>query len=406
MREKRITIAMVGCFDTKATDFQVLYESLRQHKVKVISLNLGVRGSTDLFPVDYEAEDIAQSGGLNYDEMVATNDRSSVIESMGLAASQLVFKLHAEERIQGVIGMGGGGGTFLTLKAMSQLPIGFPKLCISTVATKDLSIQVGEKDILLMPSVVDIAGPNKISRLVIHRSAAAIVGMAKTDTAISSEKKKTIAISMFGNTTECVNFCTNILEDKGFDVLAFHAVGAGGRSMEALIRQGWIDGVLDITTTELADDLCGGICSAGPERLTAASEIGIPQVVVPGCLDMVNFGHLNTVPEKYQDRLLYSWAPDVTLLRTDDHENEMMGTQIAEKVNESKGHVSILIPTKGISKVSAEGGPFYRPKTDRLLFDSIKLNLNSQIEYEELDLHINDEAFAIRCVTELLQWMD
>ena len=405
MTEKKVTIAMIGCFDTKATDFHVLHDALSTHGVHIISINLGVRGTTDLFPVDYGAKDVAASVGFDYDQLVTSEDRSSVIDSMGMAASELIYELYKEKRIQAIIGMGGGGGTFLALKAMSRLPIGFPKLCISTVATKDLSVQVGEKDILLLPSVVDIAGSNKISRIVIQLGAAAIAGMSCADLSQSEDQKKTIAISMFGNTTDCVNMCSKLLEDEGFEVLAFHAVGSGGRSMEALISQGWIDGVLDITTTELADDLCGGICSAGPERLTAASKMGIPQVVVPGCLDMVNFGHLNTVPEKYQDRLLFSWAPDVTLLRTDKGENATLGKLIASRLNDSKGPVTVLIPAKGISKISAQGGPFHLPETDRILFDSIKQNIDPQIGFEEIDLHINDETFAARCVEELLKLM-
>ena len=406
MSEVIKTIAMIGSFDTKAADFEVLHNALDKLGVNIISINVGVRGSTDLFPIDYEAEEIANSGGLDFKHLVATDDRSFVIEAMGRAASQLVLELYKDNLIQGVIGMGGGGGTFLTLRSMSELPIGFPKLCISTVATKDLSVQIGEKDIVLMPSVVDIAGPNKISRLVIQQGAAAIVGMSKTKFPNSTDQKKTIAISMFGNTTDCVNTCSRLLEQQGYEVLAFHAVGAGGRSMEALIKQGWIDGVLDITITELADHLCGGICSAGPERLTGASKMGIPQVVVPGCLDMVNFAHMDSVPKKYQNRLLYSWAPDVTLLRTNEAENKELGRQIAEKLNSSKGPVSILIPTKGISKVSAEGGPFHKPKFDRVLFDSIKRNIDSGVGYMEVDNHINDQVFAASCVEKLLELLD
>ena len=400
--EGQKTVLMLGCFDTKSEDFQYLRTCLLKQGVSVLAMNTGVKETHD-FPVDFQAQEVAHSIGANLEHLQTTNDRSLVVEKMGNGAAKIIEHLILEEKIDGAIGMGGGGGTYIALSAMQAIPIGIPKLCLSTVAAKDLSRQVGTKDITLMSSVVDVAGLNKISRLLINQAAGAICGMIKSNNIVQPDAIGTIAISMFGNTTACVEKCSELLKAKGFEVLAFHAVGVGGKTMESLILDGFFDGVLDITTTELADDLCEGICSAGPKRLTAAAQIGIPQVVVPGCLDMVNYGHIDTVPERFRDRQLFSWAPDVTLMRTDEDENRILGTSMAQKLNASKGKVSILLPLKGISKVSQEGGVFYQPKVDKILFDTLKEHIDSSIPITEVNTHINDEIFAKRAVDELLK---
>ncbi len=302
----------------------------------------------------------------------------------------------------GAIGMGGGGGTYITLSAMQAIPLGIPKICLSTIATKDLSRQVGNKDITLIPSIVDVAGLNHISRLLISQAAGALGGMIASSDIDYPPTSGSIAISIFGNTTPCVDKCSELLKAKGYDVLTFHAVGVGGKTMESLIREGAFDAVLDITTTELADDLCEGICSAGPERLTAAADMGIPQVVVPGCIDMVNYGHLDTVPERFKDRLLYSWAPDVTLMRTNEEENRILGKSLAEKVSKSRSQATILLPLKGISQVSSEGGVFYKPEIDKILFDAIRNHTKADIPIREIDANINDDRFAEEAVETLL----
>ncbi|MDW3651967.1 MAG: Tm-1-like ATP-binding domain-containing protein [Bacteroidia bacterium] len=400
------TVLMLGCFDTKAEDFAYLRSSLIAFGTKVISLNTGVRGSGD-FPVEFEAEAVAQKTDMSLDELKESSDRSLVIEKMGKGAAHIIASLLAEGKVDGAIGMGGGGGTYITLLAMQAIPIGVPKFCLSTIASKDLSRQVGNKDVVLMPSIVDIAGLNSISRLLIKQAAGAICGMLQAGAAAPQKNiKGSIAISMFGNTTACVEKCTDLLKAEGYEVLAFHAVGVGGKTMESLISDGFFDAVLDITTTELADELCDGICSAGPDRLTAASKMGIPQVVVPGCLDMVNYGHLDTVPERFKSRQLFSWAPDVTLMRTNEEENRILASTMAEKLNASQGEVAVLLPKKGISKVSSEGGVFYKPAVDQLLFDSLKDQLLPHIPVEEMDTHINDEAFATKAVHTILNMLN
>lgn len=396
---------MLGCFDTKAADFNFLYTCLKKQGLEVISINTGVLGRTDRFPITYEAEAVALSGGQSLLDLQKNHDRGKAIEVMGKGAGQILSTLCETQRIDGVIGMGGGGGTYIFLSAMQQVPFGLPKICLSTLATKDLSSQILAKDITLIPSIVDVAGLNKISRVLINQAAGALAGMINAGMPEAEETKGTIAISIFGNTTPCVDACSALLSSRGYEVMTFHAVGAGGKTMEALIRENCFDGVLDITTTELADELCDGICSAGPDRLTAAAEMNLPQVVVPGCLDMVNYGALDSVPERYKSRLLFSWAPDVTLMRTNEEENKVLGQSFAQKINQSKRAVTVLLPLKGISKVSAEGGIFYQPHLDQILFDTIKKSVKDHIQIIELDAHINDISFAQRAVDELLVLM-
>ena len=397
------SIVILGCFDTKGEDFSYLLECIHAKGQKVISINTGVMESTASFAVDYCNTEVAEASGTTLEAIKNSGDRGKAVDLMGQGAAKILETLVAENKMKGVIGMGGGGGTYIALSAMQVVPLGMPKFCLSTLAAKDLSRQVGVKDITLMPSVVDVAGLNSISKLLIEQAAAAICGMVDVKVEEAENRKKSIAISMFGNTTKCVDKCTELLKDKGYEVLAFHATGVGGATMESLIHEGCFDALLDVTTTELADDLCGGICSAGPERLTAAAKRGIPQIVVPGCLDMVNFAHLDTVPEEFKSRQLYSWAPDVTLLRTNENENKVLGERLATKLNSSNGKAMVLLPKKGISQIDNEGEIFYKPEVDKVLFDSIKEHIKSSIPVIEMDAHINDEDFAVALVDNLIK---
>jgi uncharacterized protein (UPF0261 family) len=399
-------ILMLGCFDTKEEVFSFLRECILAQGEQVITINTGVMGSTERFTVDYESDQVALEAGLSINALRKEADRGHAIEIMGRGTAKIVARLIAEGKIRAAIGMGGGGGTYIALTAMQEIPFAVPKLCLSTLAAKDLSLQMGNKNITLMPSIVDVAGINRISKLLIEQAAMAICAMAKVSATEDSTALGSIAISMFGNTTACVDNCSELLKKHGYEVLAFHATGVGGKTMEALIREGYFDAVLDVTTTELADDLCGGICSAGPDRLNAAAEMGIPQVVVPGCLDMVNFAQLNTVPEQYKSRELYSWAPDVTLMRTNKDENYVLGQRLAQKLNQSAAAVAILLPTKGISQIDAEGGVFYRPEIDQVLFDSIKRYAEKKVTVIEVDAHINDKKFSEMLVKLLLDLIE
>ena len=396
------SILILGCFDTKGEDFSFLYQCIRAQGKSVITINTGVMPSHVEFPINFSSETVASEAGYDIHQLREKRDRGYAVEIMGLGAANIVAELVKEKKISAAIGMGGGGGTFITLTAMQQVPLGIPKLCLSTLAGKDVSRRVGNKDIILMPSIVDVAGLNSISKLLITQAAAAICGMADVIIADEQHVKGKIAISMFGNTNACVGKCSALLREAGYEVFTFHANGVGGRTMESLIRENYFDAILDVTTTELADELCGGICSAGPGRLDAAAELGIPQVVAPGCLDMVNFAQVDTVPECYRNRQLYSWTPDVTLMRTNEQENQLLGELLVNKLSHSAGPVTIILPTKGVSQVDKEGGIFYRPETDQVLFDTIKKNASGKIKVLEMDANINDEIFATVLVRELL----
>lgn len=394
---------MIGCFDTKGEDFSYLHSCLKETGVEVLTLNTGIFESPTNFKIDFDSADVAEASGSNILELRKSADRGKAIETMGNGAAKIVATLSSQGKVDGIIGMGGGGGTFIAIKAMLAIPFGIPKLCMSTLATKDLSAAIGNKDIVLMPSIVDVNGLNAISRTLIKQAAGAIQGMMNAQVSDQKENSGTVAISVFGNTTRCVDRCTKLLKEANYDVLSFHAVGTGGRTLESLALDGYFDAILDITTTELADDLCGGICSAGPNRLEAGAKMGIPQVVAPGCLDMVNFGALTSVPEKYKERHLFNWAPDVTLMRTNKKENEILGKTFAEKVNRSVGPVIVLLPLGGISKISAEGEDFYRPDIDTVLFDTIKENLKKSIQVIEIQANINTVDFAELAVKSLLE---
>jgi uncharacterized protein (UPF0261 family) len=400
--ENTTSIVMIGCFDTKAEIFASLYEELKRLNRKVITINTGIFGSTQLFPVDYENYEVVSLSGQDLSRLAATKNRAQAIEAVTKGAQVLLRQLLTSVgRVSGVIGMGGGGGSYIVLKAMQVVPFGIPKICISTLAAKDVTHLVGIKDIMLIPSVVDVAGKNSILLTLVRQASLAMDAMTK-DAGEPPKSKMRVAISMFGNTTPCADVCISLLSEKGFEVFPFHANGSGGRAMEELISGGYFDAVLDLTTTELADEFCGGICSAGADRLSAAAKAGIPQVVVPGCIDMVNFGAPETVPLRYHDRLVHHWSPDVTLMRTNFTENMELGNQLAERVLASEGPVAVFLPLRGLSEIDREGSPFHNERSNKKLFDTIREKLNGRIPLHELPYHINDYAFAQALVDDLV----
>ncbi|HEY2123195.1 MAG TPA: Tm-1-like ATP-binding domain-containing protein, partial [Chthoniobacterales bacterium] len=300
---------------------------------------------------------------------------------------------------------GGSGGSSIIASAMRALPIGVPKVLVSTVASGDVSFYVRGKDITMIPSIVDVAGLNRISRLIYSRAAGAICGMVQNAPPEASEDQPIITASMFGNTTDCVNECLKLLKAEGYEVLVFHATGAGGRAMETLVADGLVEAVLDITTTEWADELCHGVFSAGPERLDAPGQRGVPHLIVPGCVDMANYRAPSTVPEEYRKakRLFYEWNPSVTLMRTNAEENRQMGKIFARKANSATGPVAFLIPTRGVSMLDGDGQPFCDREADQALIDGIKATLKPGIPVVELDVNINDRAFASKAVEMMLE---
>ena len=328
-------------------------------------------------------------------------DRGEALETMSRGAAALLPNLYAQGRIHGVIALGGTGGTSVACAAMRTLPLGVPKVMVSTCAGTDVSGYVGVKDIVMIPSIVDVAGVNQISREVFARAAGAICGMVAAKVP-AGEDKPLIVASMFGNTTPAVNIAKGILEQAGYEVLVFHCTGTGGKTMESLIESGRIAGVLDLTTTEWADELVGGVFSAGPTRLEAAAKTGTPAIVTPGCLDMVNFWAPETIPQKFSGRTFYRHNPNVTLMRTEVAECRELGRIVASKLNTSTGPVTVLLPLRGVSMIDLDGGPFYLPQANQALFHELKNQLRSDISVIELDCEINAPAFATRCAEELL----
>jgi uncharacterized protein (UPF0261 family) len=397
------TIAILGALDTKGQDFAFLKSEIEKRGFTTLVIDTGVLGEPAFAP-DIPRENVASAGGTLLSDLLAKRDRGEAMGVMGRGAAVVLQNLHAEGKIHGAIGMGGGGGTWVATSAMRTLPVGFPKLMVSTMASGDVSPLVGTSDLVMMPSVIDVSGVNRISRQIYSNAAGAICGMASGEVA-SGEDKPLIAASMFGNTTRAVNQAKVLLENAGYEVLVFHATGPGGRTMEALIADRHIAGVLDMTTTEWADELCGGILSAGPHRLEAAANTGIPQVVVPGCIDMCNFGGRSTVPERHSNRLFYEWNPNVTLMRTTPEETAQMGKIFAEKLNAAKAPAVVYIPLKGVSELDVEGKIFHSPEAMSAFVDSLKANLRPDIPVIKMDIDINDPAFAEATAKALLDML-
>lgn len=399
------TIAVLGTMDTKGEEHAYVANLIRQRGHSTLVIDVGALDAPQLEP-DIRREEVASAAGVDLGELVHRRDRGETIKAMSQGAPIVLTRLYHEGKIQGVISLGGGGGTSIATAAMRALPIGFPKLMVSTLAAGNTAQYLGVKDIVMFPSIVDVAGLNRISREILARAAGAICGMVETTPAPAGESKPLIAASMFGNTTQCVQAAKRILENAGYEVLVFHATGIGGLTMESLIEAGMIDGVLDITTTEWADEYVGGFLTAGPHRLEAAAKTGTPAVVTPGCLDMVNFYAPESVPERFRGRKFYQHNPQVTLMRTSAEESRELGKIIAQKLNASEGPVTVLLPTKGISVISAPGQSFHDPEADRALFESIKSSIRADIAVVEIDAEINDPKFAEACAATLLKHLE
>jgi uncharacterized protein (UPF0261 family) len=393
-------IALLGALDTKGAEYGFVKECIEARGHRTILIDVGVLEPPSVRP-DIRREEVARAAGEDLAALVVKKDRGEAVAAMSRGAAALLPRLYAEGKFDGVIALGGSGGTFVACAAMRALPLGVPKVMVSTVAGSDVSGYVGVKDIVMIPSIVDVAGINRISREVFARAAGAISGMVETQVP-QGKDKPVIAASMFGNTTPCVNAARAIVEAAGYEVLVFHCTGAGGHTMESLIEAGLIAGVLDVTTTEWADEVVGGVFTAGPTRLEAAARHGVPAIVTPGCLDMVNFGAPDTVPEKFKGRRFYPHNPNVTLMRTTPEENRRMGEIIAGKLNLSTAPVTVLVPLRGLSMIDTDGQAFWWPEADRALFAALKKNLRRDIPVIEMDCDINAPEFAQRCAETLL----
>jgi uncharacterized protein (UPF0261 family) len=402
------TVLLLGTFDTKGQDFAFVEQLIRAKGHDVLKVNFGTFSEPKSAGEDFGPEEVAAAAGTTLEELRAKNDRGHAMTVMSRGAAVLVRRLYDEGRFQAILGMGGTGGSSVISAAMRELPLKVPKVLVSTAASGDTSAMVGTRNIVLVPSVVDIAGLNRISREVYRQAAGAVCGMLETEDAAEADEplKPVIAVTMFGNTTKCVERCKERLAALGYEVLVFHCTGTGGKTMESLVEEGLVTAVLDITTTELADELCGGVFTAGPTRLEAPGKRGIPHLIVPGCLDMVNFGPLETVPERYRDGKLVVWNPTVTLLRTNPEQNAELGRMVADKANRAKGPVRFLIPRRGWSILDSPGNEFWWPEADEAFLKTLKENLRPDIPLTEMDANINDEAFADQAVDQLLEMIE
>jgi uncharacterized protein (UPF0261 family) len=399
------TVVIVGALDTKGEEFAFVKDLIEKEGLKTLVVDFGVLGEPDFTP-DINRERVAKAGGGDLSHLTSGEHKDQAMKTMAAGLEAVVRNLHEDGKLDGIFGMGGSGGTSIATRAMRALPIGVPKVIVSTVGGGDVSAYSGTKDITFIPSIVDVAGINRISRTIYANGAGAITGMVQTEKPAAEDEKPLVTASMFGNTTKSVDHARQILEKQGYEVLVFHATGTGGRTMESLITDGYIAGSMDITTTELADEVCGGVFSAGPERVMAASRAGIPAVIVPGCVDMANFWGIDTVPEKYKGRNLYEWNPNVTLLRTNVEENKRIGEMIATAANASTAPVAVLLPLKGVSMLDSPGGGFWDPEADQACYTAIKGNLKPGVPVFELDYNINDPEFASKVAETLLDMLE
>ena len=402
------TIAIAGTFDSKGKEYLYVKGLVEELGLKAYMINTGV--FEPAFGPDVSNSEVAAEAGYDLKEIAARKDRALATEALAKGMEAIVPRLYAEGKFDGILSFGGSGGTSLVTPAMRALPIGVPKLMVSTMASGDVSRYVGTSDIIMMPSIVDVAGLNQISKLIFKNAVLAMAGMVSLGDQMqkdAEEHKPLIAATMFGVTTPCIEQAKAYLEDRGYEVMVFHATGTGGRTMESLIDAGFFAGVLDLTTTEYCDEVVGGILAAGPDRCGAAIRQQVPQVVSVGACDMVNFGEMDSVPEQFKHRNLYKHNPAVTLMRTTVEENVEIAHRLAEKWNGAKKDMVLLLPKKGVSMIDAEGQPFDGPEERKTLFDTLKNEIhNDHVNIVEMDNNINDEEFAITAAKTLLKLLE
>ena len=394
-------IALVGTFDTKGEEYLYVKEKIENLGLKTLTIHAGIFDS--VFVPDINNDSVAIMGDGILSELQEKRNRGQAMEVMSRGLCQIVPKLYEEGMFDGILALGGSGGTALVTPCMRLLPLGIPKIMVSTLASGDVGRYVGTSDILMMPSIVDVAGINRISSQVYTHAVHAIVGMVEHKNTDRPEKKPLIAATMYGVTTPCVMKARKYLEKAGYEVIIFHASGTGGRIMESLINNGIIDGVLDLTTTEWIDEICGGIMAAGPERLDAAALKGIPQVVSVGAADLLTFGERESLPDRYKDRKVYMHNPAITVVRSNIEENILFGLKLAEKLNQCKCNAAVMLPLRGISMNDIEGSDYYGPEEDRALFLTLRESIkNPLVEVIDVDAHINDAVFALLAAKKLI----
>lgn len=392
------TVVLVGTLDTKLPEYRWLGERLTSAGCQVLTIDVGTFSDGGVV-ADVDSAAVAAAAGADREELRRAGDRGAAMTAMAAGVAVVVRRLHEAGRLDGILAVGGSSGSSVAAGALRALPVGVPKLLVSTMASGDVSPYVGVTDVTLMYSVVDIAGINSLSRKILGNAVAAIAGMASAYRAgrdgPAPDERPLVGLTMFGVTTPAADEARARLTELGYEVLVFHATGAGGRAMEALADGGFLAGVLDLTTTELADELVGGVLSAGPDRLETAGRIGLPQVVSVGALDMVNFGPRETVPARFAERNLLVHNPTVTLMRTTPQEMATLGGTIADKLRRAVGPARVLIPLRGVSAVDVPGAPFHDPDADRACFGALAAGLaGSAVVVDEVAVAINDPGFG------------
>ena len=389
-------VALIGTLDTKGDEIAYVRERLQALRVEAVVIDSGILGDPGC-AADIGREEVAAAGGHTLAGVQAAGSRGAAVSLMVDGVRALVVRLFAEGRVQGVLCLGGAEGALLGAAAMQALPVGVPKLLVSPSASgrRTFAAFVGESDVCVMHSVVDILGLNGISRPIFDNAAAAMAGMV-TDagSALGTLGEHCVGITMLGQTTPGVMRLRGRLVDAGHEPVIFHANGVGGPAMEHLCEQGALQGVVDYTLSELANSLLDGIHATGPDRLRVAGRLGLPQVVVPGCVDFFNQGPRDTVPERYRDRKSYFHNPVATLVRLTRDEEAELGALVAERLNESTGPVRVVAPTRGFSLADAEGGDLWDPVADGVFLDALSGALRAGIPFEAIDAHVDDDAFA------------
>jgi len=400
------TIAIIGTFDTKGTEYEFLRKKIESQGLKTLMIHAG--GFPPAIHADISNEQVAGAVGQDIHEIIRKNDRALVTDTMSRGIEALLPKLYEKGLFQGAISFGGSGGTSIAAPGMRALPVGVPKIIVSTVASGDVSVYVGTSDLVMFPSIVDISGLNWVSRTIFTNAANAVAGMVKNapDPA-ADDNRPIVAATMFGVTTPCIDQARRYLEAHGYEVIVFHATGTGGNAMENLIASGRVRGVLDITTTELADEVCGGRMPAGPARLTTAGRMRIPQVVSVGAADIAVFGTRDTIPEKYAGRRFYQHNPTTTLMRTNIEENIKIGRLLASRLNGAAGKTAMMLPLRGVSMIDADNQPFYGKDEDEALFRTLSDNIDPQkVELIKMDCNINAEDFSLAAASKLIEYME
>jgi len=400
-------IVIVGTLDTKGEEHLFLKQRIEERGFQTTVVDTGIM-DPPRFPPDISREEVCRAGGWERSDLIKKQDKNLAVETMAAGAAEVARRLHAAGRVDGIISLGGGQGTYIGTSAMKGLPYGVPKVMVSTVASGDMTRYVGITDITMIHSIIDILGLNAFSRRLFAQAADAVCAMAKATQPPKENEKPLVGITMFGITTPCILKIKQWMTERSphFDLVAFHARGVGGKTMEELIRQGVIQAVLDISTTELIDELVGGIRTAGPRRLEAAAEMGIPQIICPGAIDSVNFGPPETVPAKFAGRNFFAHSPVTTLMRSSVVENEKLGEWIAEKLNRAKGKTTVMVPTEGFSVIDKEGEPFFDPEADAAFLRGLRRKIDPRIKVVEFKGHITDDSFAEAVWKEFDQIMD